>query len=128
MGQAYLLDTTAVVDYVGGKLPRMAMQKMNQIVNAGFNISPVVKIETLGFNGPAADMQKLEALLNFATMFYIDDFIIQKSIDLRKAYKIKLGDAIIAATSLVHNLTLFSRNISDFKVIQGLEVVNPHTL
>lgn len=73
-------------------------------------------------------MQKLEALLNFATMFYIDDFIFQKSIDLRKAYKIKLGDAIIAATSLLHNLTLFSRNISDFKVIQGLEVVNPHTL
>ncbi len=50
MGQGYLLDTNAVIDYVGGKLPLVSMQKMNEIVDAGFNISPVVKIEALGFN------------------------------------------------------------------------------
>lgn len=50
MGQGYLLDTNAVIDYVGGKLPLVSMQKMNEIVDAGFNISPVVKIEAPGFN------------------------------------------------------------------------------
>lgn len=42
------------------------MQKLHQIADSGFTISAVVKIEVLGFNGPAADMQKLEGLLSLA--------------------------------------------------------------
>lgn len=49
MGQGNFLDSNAVIDYCGGKLPASSMLKMNDIVNNGFNISPVVKIETLGF-------------------------------------------------------------------------------
>ena len=73
-------------------------------------------------------MQKLEGLIALAKMFYIDDNIIQKTIDLRKAYKIKLGDAIIAATALEHNLNLLSRNLTDFKNIPKLTVIDPHSL
>ncbi|CAN5393106.1 hypothetical protein BH10BAC3_BH10BAC3_30350 [soil metagenome] len=40
----------------------------------------------------------------------------------------KLGDAIIAATALVHNLTLLSPNTADFKNITGLVVIDPHAL
>jgi predicted nucleic acid-binding protein len=36
-----------------------------------------------------------------------------------------LGDAIIAATALVHGLTLVTRNVDDFKHIAGLELENP---
>lgn len=126
MGQ-YLLDTNAVIDYVAGKFPISAMQKMNQIVNEGFNISPVVKIETLGFDGPTEDMQKLEALLSFADMLYIDDSIIDKTIALRKEYKIKLGDSFIAATALVRSLELITRNRADFKNIRGLNVIDPYS-
>jgi predicted nucleic acid-binding protein len=36
-----------------------------------------------------------------------------------------LGDAIIAATALVHNMILVARNISDFKSIDKLSVLNP---
>ena len=78
MGKGYLLDTNTITDYIGGKLPGSAMQKVKQIVNAGFNISPVVKIETLIFNGLPADMQKLKMLIDFGNMFYIDDLIIEK--------------------------------------------------
>jgi hypothetical protein len=49
-------------------------------------------------------------------------------IALRKLIKIKLPDAIIAATALVHNLTLLSRNTHDFKNVPGLTVLNPHTM
>ena len=47
---------------------------------------------------------------------------------IRKKYKTKLPDAIIAATALVYNLVLISRNIPDFKNINGLKVINPHNL
>ena len=42
-------------------------------------------------------------------------------------HTIKLPDAIIAATALVYDLTLISRNVSDFKNIEGLKVLNPFT-
>ncbi|MFM9836651.1 MAG: PIN domain-containing protein [Cyclobacteriaceae bacterium] len=58
----------------------------------------------------------------------INDFIIEKTIELRKTHKTKLPDAIIAATAIVYDLTLISRNTSDFKNIEGLKVIDPHKL
>jgi len=40
----------------------------------------------------------------------------------------KLGDAIIAATAIVHGLTLLTRNTEDFNHLQGLTIIDPHTL
>ncbi len=51
-----------------------------------------------------------------------------KTADIRRQHKIKLPDAIIAATALVYDLVLISRNIADFKNISGLLVVDPHGL
>ncbi|WP_198675460.1 PIN domain-containing protein [Pleomorphovibrio marinus] len=38
----------------------------------------------------------------------------------------KLPDEIIAATALTYDLTLLTRNIGDFKKIEGLKVTNPN--
>ena len=38
-----------------------------------------------------------------------------------------LGDAIIAATAMVHNLTLVTHNTEDFRWIAGLELLDPLT-
>jgi len=40
----------------------------------------------------------------------------------------KLPDAVIAATALQNGLVLVSRNVKDFKYIQGLEVIDPYGL
>ena len=48
-----------------------------------------------------------------------------KTAEIRKAHKLKLPDAIIAATALVYDLTLLSRNVADFKNIVGLKMINP---
>jgi len=45
--------------------------------------------------------------------------------DIRKQYKIKLPDAIIAATARIYNLTLLTRNTKDFQEISGLLTINP---
>lgn len=39
----------------------------------------------------------------------------------------KLPDAVVAATVLVHNLTLISRNTVDFRNIHGLTCLDPYT-
>jgi predicted nucleic acid-binding protein len=36
-----------------------------------------------------------------------------------------LGDALVAGTALVHELTLVTRNVDDFQWIQGLSLLNP---
>jgi len=41
-----------------------------------------------------------------------------------KGRPLSVIDAILAATALQHNLTLVSRNVSDFSVV-GLAIVNP---
>jgi predicted nucleic acid-binding protein len=36
-----------------------------------------------------------------------------------------LGDALIAATALVHQCPLVTRNVDDFKHVVGLEIIDP---
>jgi hypothetical protein len=129
MGQRYILDTNTVIDYIGDKLPQDSALAMDKVVNDELNISIIVKIETLGFNGEDSEMQKLKDFLSLAKTYYVDDLTAEKTIDLRKTYrKLKLGDAIIAATALANNLTLISRNTKDFEDISGLTYINPFEL
>ena len=129
MGQRYILDTNTIIDYVGNKIPQDSALIMDKLVNDELNISIIVKIETLGFNGEQSEMQKLKDFLSIAKIYYVEDLISDTTIGLRKTYrKLKLGDAIIAATALANNLTLISRNTKDFEDISGLICINPYEL
>ena len=50
MGQEYLIDSNAVIDFLIAAYPKSGMKFMNGIVNKGLNISVITKIEVLGFN------------------------------------------------------------------------------
>lgn len=63
-----------------------------------------------------------------ADVIEINKAIINQTISLRKARRIKLPDAIIAATAIVHNLTLISHNTKDFVNITGLIIFDPYKL
>lgn len=51
-----------------------------------------------------------------------------KTAEIRMQHKIKLPEAIIAATALVYDLTLLTRNTTDFKQIGRLKVIDPFSL
>jgi len=91
-------------------------------------ISIISKVEILGFNNNADELNRLADFIGLANIVFVDDTIADKTIALRKAYKIKLPDAITAATVLVYNLTIINRNTSDFKNIDGLTCIDPYTL
>ncbi len=128
MGQRFLIDANVIIDYTSGTLEDEGSAFVEKVFNTGFNISVIVKIEVLGYGNAPDKMQLLEAFLATATLLPLDDSVTQKTIDLRRTKKLKLGDAIIAATALIHNLTLITRNTADFKNINGLTVINPHAL
>jgi len=123
MGQKYLLDTNAILDFMGKKLPEESQVFLSEIIDDQINISSINKMELLGFSNVEQD---LIDFVGFAEIYHIDDKIIDQTIELRKKYKIKLPDAIIAATAIVHNFTLISRNSSDFLKITELNYINPY--
>lgn len=124
----YLIDTNSVIDYLGSKLPASGMDFMNTVIDAVPNVSVVTKIEVLGFNAPEQHYKTLSDFINDATVLDLTNNVVEASIDIRKKHKTKLPDAIIAATAIVYDLILISRNISDFNNIQGLQVIDPHSL
>ena len=67
----------------------------------------------------------MEEFIALANVIEIDKAIIDTTIALRKSRRIKLPDAIIAATAIVYGRGLITRNTADFNNIKGLTVVNP---
>jgi predicted nucleic acid-binding protein len=126
MGQGFLIDTNIVIATLGNKLPVGGAAFIKTIPA---NISVITQIELLGWHGVVAnDLAPLTDFVNKATIFSLDPAIVQQTIILRQYHKIKTPDAIIAATALIHGLTLVSRNVSDFKQIAQLQVINPFEL
>jgi hypothetical protein len=41
------------------------------------------------------------------------------------SHKLTIPDALIAATALTHNISLYTLNLKDFRFIQGLNIYNP---
>ena len=124
----YLLDTNAVINYLGDTLPARAMQFMNAIVDDNCNISVITKMETLGFAFKSiAEERTMVTFISGSNVLVINDEIVAKTIAIRKTKKIKLPDAIIADTALVYDFILISRNTSDFTSIQHLHVIDPYS-
>ena len=129
MGAGYLIDSNAVIEFLGGMLPSASNDRLEDIVDQNdHSLSVINQIEVLGFNGPAEEMRTLEEFVTGSTLLPLSDDVVQHTILLRKTYRIKLPDAIIAATALIHNLTLVTRNISDFNRIEGLHFIDSHKL
>ncbi len=127
MGQKYLIDSNAVIDFFNGTLPLNGKQLLNSISPA---ISVITQIELFCSNNiNPQEILQLQKFVSIAIVYnIIDEVIVTQAVNCRKSNKIKTPDAIIAATALVYGLTLITRNTNDFKNIDGLIIVNPHQL
>lgn len=83
-------------------------------------------METLGYAFSDENEKKaIETLLSVLFRLPIDEKVILKVISIRQTRKMKLPDAIIAATALIHDCMLITRNISDFSGLPGLVFLDP---
>lgn len=89
-------------------------------------VSAISRIEVYGYPGLSTeDERKFDEFFLNLLAYDLDESIIAGAIHLRQSRNIKLGDSIIAATALCHDLTLVTRNTEDFDWIDGLKLVNP---
>ncbi|MEA3222438.1 MAG: type II toxin-antitoxin system VapC family toxin [Thermodesulfobacteriota bacterium] len=121
----YLIDTNILIYHTQGSDETIRFIS-RAIAQRSFNISILTKIEFLGWDKHTPKgFEKCRRLTQLANIYPVDEDIADKAIKLRRKMKIKLADAVIAATAIVHNLKLATRNIDDFKAIKGIKIVNP---
>jgi len=126
MGKTYLLDSNIIIYLLNGTLSAEDSPSVSKAMNSPANLSVITKIEILGW--PALTGSRKEKMTTFiedSNLHGLSEEVVEKSIELRRKTKIKLPDAIIAATALVYGHIILTRNTSDFAKINSLQVINP---
>ena len=129
MGKKFLIDTNILIYYFDNLIPEDSEQRVDDILINSFNISIISKIEFLGWN--KFSVEQYEKAFNFltgATIINLTDETVDKTIQIKRQTRMKLPDGVIAATCLINDMTLVTRNTNDFKNIEGLKLYNPFQL
>jgi len=123
-----LIDTNVWIDALSGRLAAAAFLKVAiQASWAGY--SAITRLELFGLPGLKDEEEiKISEILKPFVEIAVDSRIIDRAIRIRKARRIKVPDAIIAATALEKSCSLITRNIEDFKGIPDLVVIDPYTV
>jgi predicted nucleic acid-binding protein len=124
MGARYLIDTNVLIDFCNGSLSEGGRAFLEGIAP---EISIVTNIELFAArNISAAEFTMLKGIVNIALIHPVTTDLVATTIAIRQDYRLKLPDAMIAATAVVLDLTLVTRNVSDFSKVKGLQITNPH--
>ena len=126
MGIKYLWDSNTVIYFLQQQFPLSAEKFIDDLLKeAPPCISAITEIELLCWQTPSLNDQAiLNNFIKDALIIELEEPIKLKTAELRKTHKIKLPDAIIAATAIVYEFTLITRNLRDFKKIDGLKIIN----
>ena len=96
------------------------------IATHGPVVSAVTYVEVMGFHRlEPIDRQALERFFAATRIIPIDQPVLDRAVMLRQQRRMSLGDALIAATALVHGLTVVTHNTTDFQWIANLVVHDP---
>ncbi len=127
MGQ-YLMDNNVISNYFSGLFTEKTMDFIADVIDQIPNISVITEIEALSWINPDKSKEAIvQEFTQDATVLGLTPDVISECIKIRRSKKIKTPDAIIAATAIVHSLTLITSD-SDFDNIQGLQVIDPNSL
>jgi len=126
----WLLDTNVLIDAFAGRPD--SVRAITSARTAGLEwigYSAITRLEVLGFPGlNAADEMGLRNLLVQFGEAPIDDAVIERAIEIRRSVRIKIPDALVAATALIYEANLLTRNTGDFKNVPDLSVLDPATM
>lgn len=118
-------DSNVFIYQLNNKLDEYGQALLKKGFIQGGAFSVITRIEVLGFPQSQADLVKANRLFNALDQINLSTIIQETTISLRQTRKIKIPDAIIAATALYLQFPLVTRNLSDFQWIAGLELIDP---
>lgn len=105
----YLLDTNIAIDYLNGFEDLAGLPE--RLSGAELYASQITRMELLSYHRlTAADEPRVYEFLAYLTIIPIDSKVEKATIALRRGARLKLPDAIIAATAWVLDVTLVTRD------------------
>ena len=117
------LDTNVIIYYLEGN-PEVA-----RVVDAIFTkgsmvyVASVTELELFSLPGlQSEEATRIEQFLKLPALFPLDSRIARIAGTIRRLYRIKLGDSIVAATAMFTKTTLLTRNVKDFRKITDLKL------
>ena len=129
MATNYLIDTSIAIKYLNQTLSSNGVAFIETFINTNCTISFISEIELQVWNPDNPDdLTVYHQFVSGAEIIGLNPGIISETIDIRKNYKLKIADAIIAATALRSDLTLVADNDKDFSRITSLKYINPRKL
>ena len=129
MGIGYLADTSTIIKYLHRSFHRNAILFLNKTFEEEIIISFITEIELKVWSpSEPSDLNVYLHFLSKCRIIGIEQKLIDKTVELRKKHKVKIPDAIIAATAIGHNLTLVTDNEKDFARIKELKQLYPNRI
>ncbi len=120
-----LFDTNIFICHFNNQLTESGTALLREGIAGNGAYSVITRIEVLGYKQPESAESQAKQLLSKLVELPLTSEIAERTISIRKSLRIKVPDAIIAATALEYSLQLVSRNEEDFAQIQDLKLVNP---
>ncbi len=126
----YLWDTNIVIYYLQRQFTTQAERFVDEMLTEERPfISAITEIELLCWKTTNEnDLIVLHEFINACEIIELEKPIKLKTAEIRKQHRMKLPDAIIAATAIVYDLSLITHNILDFKNINQIRLFDPYHL
>ena len=118
-----ILDSNIII--IASKLVQVKLMTYLRNNEKDLHTSVVSLIEVLGYHQlKQVEKTFLENFFKAIPVIPLDSAVAAKAIELRQRKPISLADAIIAATALTYDLTLFTENVKDYAGIKGLKIMS----
>lgn len=129
MAERYLIDTSAVIKYLNQTFTAGAISFMDKILDEECNISFISEIELQVWKPVKTnDIVIYQQFVRSSNILGLNKNIIEKTIEIKRDYKLKIADALIAATAAADGFTLIADNDKDFLKVLNLKYVNPRNI
>ena len=126
MNNSYLLDTNILIYYFNDE---PAVQPIFEDIQVGDAIGfycPISWVELLCYpNLTESEANLMREFLRTLRCVFLTEAVLDSAAEIRRNYRVRLADALIAACAWTQGCTLVTRNVDDFRRIDGLSILNP---
>lgn len=118
-----VLDTNALVYYLEGEGAVVQRLEEFRAAHETIAISAIVEVELLSYTRlTRAERKRIETFLTTLVSIPLDSSVARVAATFRSQYRLKLADAVIAATAFLRDAPLVTRNVRDFAKVQEIWV------
>ncbi len=126
MKQNLLIDTDILIDVSRG-IPTAINRLKLEANTSTLAISSITQMELIVGCRNKTELQNLEKFLRRYLIIKVNELITDKAIELLSQYRLSHGllipDGLIAATAIVNNTPLLSKNQRDYRFISNLNLL-----